>query len=434
MDRSTRASLWVAVAAGLASGLIGCDGGQPTEPPAQPTFALSAPSAPSNTAAAAVALDTIRVSWKDNSTNENGFQVYRSTNGSGGTYSLRATQPANTTTLRDPNLAPLTSYCYKIRAFRTRDGQTSYSGFSTPACATTPPPPVPVAPSATVATPASSSIVAVSWADGSSTETGFRVQRSLDAGSTWTVVGTVGSNVTAFQDGERTAELQVCYRVVAFNAGGNSSPSSIACTTPPAAPSGLRAQTAQQGIDLAWTDNSSVEDGYQVQRSGDGVNFLVLADLPGSGATYHDVTATNATYWYRVVAQKDGGFSDLSNVSSAAGPLPTVPTTPSLQQPEGYYLGTMWLFWWNPGNVDSYKVERCDQENCAEADFTLIATIAAGVSSMAYQDWGLADWTIYTYRIRATNRVGDSEPSNPAQGRTCIEEVDWYSPCFPPLP
>jgi hypothetical protein len=325
MNGFTRAWLWGTMPASLAAALWGCDGSEPTEPAVRAIFAVAAPSAPSNANAVAVTVDTIRLSWRDNSTTETGFKVLRSTTGPSGTYSLQATRAANVTTYRDATVAPLKSYCYKIRAYRVQDGQTSFSAFSTPVCATTPAPPLPTAPSGTAAKPVSSTALDVSWTDRSSNEAGFRVKRSIDGGSTWPVAGTVGPNITAFRDNGRTAEQQVCYRVYAFNAYGNSTLSNTDCTTPPAAPSGLSAQTAQQGIDLAWIDNSTVEDGYQVQRSGDGVNFTVLADVLASSTTYRDATTTNATHWYRVRAKKDGGFSDFSNVAS--GGWSCVPTS-----------------------------------------------------------------------------------------------------------
>ena len=126
MNCRRRSWLWGIVPASLAAALVGCDGSEPTEPPAQPAFSVSTPNAPSNTSAVAVAFDTVKVSWRDNSTNENGFQLYRSTTGSSGTFSLRATRVANATTFRDGSVTQLKSYCYKIRSFRTQDGQTRY--------------------------------------------------------------------------------------------------------------------------------------------------------------------------------------------------------------------------------------------------------------------------------------------------------------------
>lgn len=303
--------------------LLACDRRQPVEPGVEAAFTAAwAPTvkAPSNTNAVAASESRIEVGWQDNSPNEAGFEVHRSANGPGGTFTLRASTGANVTNYSDTGVDPLTQYCYKVRAFRRADGKTGYSDFSNTACATTPAPPAPTAPSGADAKPGTSTSVDVRWSDNSTNEDGFRVERSLDAGATWATAGTVGPNVASFSEAGLASEQQVCYRVIAFNRGGDSPPSNTDCATPPAAPSGLTAATAQQGIDLAWTDNSAVEHGYEVQRATDGVSFSAVADLPANSTTYHDARATaNATYWYRVRAKKDGGFSDPSNIASAEG-------------------------------------------------------------------------------------------------------------------
>jgi hypothetical protein len=156
--------------------------------------------------------------------------------------------------------------------------------------------------------------------DKSSNEDGFRIQRSLDAGSTWTTVGTVGPNLTTFRDDGRASEQPVCYRVLAYNEHGNSGASNVSCTTPPGGPTNLTASAPTEGgISLTWTDNSSIEDGYEVQRTTDGVSFRTRVILGANTTSYHDAGPNNSslTYWYRVSAKKDGGFSNFSNVASA---------------------------------------------------------------------------------------------------------------------
>jgi hypothetical protein len=100
--------------------------------------------APSNTNAVAVSESQTDVNWQDNSRNETGFEVHRSTTGQDGAFSLRAATGANATHYTDEGLAPSTQYCYKVRAVKTSGGRTSYSEFSITACATTSaPPPLP---------------------------------------------------------------------------------------------------------------------------------------------------------------------------------------------------------------------------------------------------------------------------------------------------
>jgi titin len=303
---------------------LACDRRQPVEPVVQAASsgaAGPAVKAPSNTSAVAVSESRIDVSWQDNSSNETGFEVHRSTSGASGAFALLASKGAGVASHGDVGLAPSTQYCYKVRAFRTTGGQTGYSEFSTAACATTLAPPIPAAPSGADARPASSSAVAVSWIDRSTNETGFRVERSLDLGATWTSTRTTGANAISSSDEALASEQPVCYRVIAFNARGDSPPSNSDCTTPPAAPTGLTATAAEgPAIDLVWTDNSAVEDGYEILRATDGAAFGIVTDVPPNSTTYHDAGATtNATYSYQLRAKKDGGHSDLSGTASAVG-------------------------------------------------------------------------------------------------------------------
>src|SRR5438876_3005549 len=126
---------------------VGLDMTRPVEFSASAASQPAAPNPPSNTHVVAVSDSRIDVSWQDNSANESGFEVHRSADGVNGVFTLVATTTAGVTARSDTGLNPSTQYCYKVRAFKTADGRTRYSGFSNTACATTLPPPPPNAPS-----------------------------------------------------------------------------------------------------------------------------------------------------------------------------------------------------------------------------------------------------------------------------------------------
>jgi len=121
--------------------LLGFDVTQPVELSAAAKSQPAGLNSPSNTNAVAVSESQTDVNWQDNSANETGFEVHRSTTGQDGAFSLRAATGANATHYADEGLAPSTQYCYKVRAFKTADGRTRYSNFSNTACATTSAPP-----------------------------------------------------------------------------------------------------------------------------------------------------------------------------------------------------------------------------------------------------------------------------------------------------
>jgi hypothetical protein len=90
----------------------------------------------------------------------------------------------------------------------------------------------PSAPTGLVATAASPVRIDLSWADTSSDETGFRIERKIGAAS-WSPLVTLGANTTSYPDTGLTPETTYSYRVIAFNGYGDSDPSDPASATTP---------------------------------------------------------------------------------------------------------------------------------------------------------------------------------------------------------
>lgn len=88
----------------------------------------------------------------------------------------------------------------------------------------------PSAPSGLSATAVSSSSINLAWTVNSSNETGFNIERSGD-GIIFNALASVGANVMTYTDNGLTASTPYYYRVIAYNAYGNSSPSNVANAT-----------------------------------------------------------------------------------------------------------------------------------------------------------------------------------------------------------
>lgn len=188
----------------------------------------------------------------------------------------------------------------------------------------------PAAPSALLASAVSSSQINLSWTRNSTTEDGFRIERSaVGGGSGFVAIDTVVAGVTVYSDINLPANTQFFYRVIAFNAGGDSAASGEADDTTdaaavPTAPTGLMAVTVSPGQnDLTWTDNASDEDDYRIERSllvDQG--FVEIDQIAANSVSYSDTTADPQTeYFYRVRASNALGFSAYSNVAAASGGL-----------------------------------------------------------------------------------------------------------------
>jgi predicted esterase len=81
-----------------------------------PTNNGSAPAAPSNLLATATAHNKISLTWTDNSNNETGFELWRSTNSATGFVIVGSTGDNTTSFVDSVNLAPNTTYYYEIRS------------------------------------------------------------------------------------------------------------------------------------------------------------------------------------------------------------------------------------------------------------------------------------------------------------------------------
>jgi hypothetical protein len=187
----------------------------------------SSPQAPSNLSASAVSSGQINLAWSDNSSNESGFKIERSTNGT--SFSQIATVGANVTTYSNTGLAASTTYYYRVRA-TTASGD---SGYSNTANATTQSGgTVPAAPSGLTSVAANKSTINLSWIDNSTNETGFKIERSTN-GTSFTQIATVGANVKTFSNTGLKSNKKYWYRVRAYNATGNSAYSNVASATTP---------------------------------------------------------------------------------------------------------------------------------------------------------------------------------------------------------
>ncbi len=239
--------------------------------------------APSNTNAVAVSDSQVNVSWQDNSPNETGFEVHRSTSGPSGAFTQIATTTAGVTGRGDTGLNPSAQYCYKVRAFKKADGHTTYSNFSNTACAITLPPPAPNPPSNTQVVAVSDTQNYVSWQDNSPNETGFEVYRSTNGpNGAFTLIGTTTAGATSRADTGLNSSTQYCYEVRAFitvnSVRSYSGFSNAACaTTLP--PPGLHVTAATTGVDLD-------ADGYSVdvwQASGGSRIHVTGTSVPANG-------------------------------------------------------------------------------------------------------------------------------------------------------
>lgn len=190
---------------------------------------------------------------------------------------------------------------------------------------------VPATPTSLTASAIKPTQAPLTWTDNSGDEILWRIDRKV--GSTYTFLNYVQKGSTTFTDTGLTPSTTYYYRVSAENVAGNSGYASYTYTTSsgiPDAPSGLTASSISANkVVLTWTDNSSDESLFRVERSLNGTTYSSIGTTSANVATYSDSGLTSATqYYYRVRAENKYGNSAYSTyVVSTLITEPTVQTS-----------------------------------------------------------------------------------------------------------
>ncbi|MDB5292692.1 MAG: coagulation factor 5/8 type domain protein, partial [Phycisphaerales bacterium] len=187
----------------------------------------------------------------------------------------------------------------------------------------------PAAPTNLVVTPASGTELDLVWADNATTETGYKLERSVNGGP-FIQLPQLPANTTSYMDTGLTQGTPYAYRVRATNTAGDSAYSNTVNTAtpvPPLTPTGaMTTLISQTEIDLKWTDNANNEQGYKVLRRIGADNFAQIADLPPNTTTYNDTNhgtglTPNTTYDYHIQAYNIAGYSDFTGITVTTYPI-----------------------------------------------------------------------------------------------------------------
>ncbi len=180
-------------------------------------FPADGPMKPSELSASSPTLDQINLSWTDNSSDEGGFRIERSSNGAD--WAVIGQVAADTTTYSDTGLPCNTSYSYRVQAFRSSDGLNS--AYSNVASASTRSCPAPDAPTNLTAQVVSPTQIDLSWADNSDNESDFRIERLPGGSSSWSQIATVDANATTYSNTGLSCGTSYSYRVRAHRSSDN---------------------------------------------------------------------------------------------------------------------------------------------------------------------------------------------------------------------
>lgn len=181
----------------------------------------------------------------------------------------------------------------------------------------------PDAPDGLAASAGNWNAINLSWNDNASNEFGFKIYRKTGAGGIYSEIARVVANITSYTDSNALSEgTTYVYQVLAYNDIGDSDASAEADDTTLLAPPGTLAAAAfsETQIDLTWTDNSTVETGFQVERRTNDTAFVQIATLGADMENYSDTGLTAATRYHYQIRSFNGSVASLySQISAKTG-------------------------------------------------------------------------------------------------------------------
>jgi hypothetical protein len=377
--------------------------------------AQSTPAVPSGLTVTVVSSTQHDLAWTDNSNNEDGFKIYRSTDNAN--FSYFAGVGTNTTTYtRTGTFDPETVWYYRVTAYNST-GESAFSNTASTAggggggggggSGVT------VNENATF--PSSPTILVVTP---SSTDTGRDVRSSRSPAQTFKVA-------TAFQ-------LDKIYIGYSNGVTGNAVTLRV---FPVADVSATGANVTPSGADLinvTYTPSSSVNTGATkttLEFDLTGANEVTLAATSGNAGyavLFERADSVLAFKWLLKTGDSFAngrafvGGGDTSStldfamaLTAGSGGGPTAPSAPSGLAATSVSSSQINLSWTDTSsNEDGFKIERSPDNST----FTEIATVGANIGS--YQNTGLNASTTYYYRVRAYNAGGNSAYSATASATT----------------
>ena len=297
------------------------------------TTDATTPDAPTDLAAIANGTSLIDLAWTapdyDGGAAVTGYHIEVSLDRGLTWRDLVANTNSTATSFAHTGLAPATTRHYRVSAInRVGPGDPSNVDDATTDAT------VPNAPTGLSADAQDHSQIILDWAapdfNGGSAVTGYRIEVSENAGSTWTdLIANTGSTTTAYSHTGLDPASTRHYRVSAINAIGTGDPSNVANATTdatvPNPPTNLVAKaTAPTRIDLTWSapayDGGAPVTSYRIEVSVDGINWSDLQSSTGTSLTSfaHIGLRPGSTRHYRVSAINVAGTGLPSSVARAS--------------------------------------------------------------------------------------------------------------------
>lgn len=249
----------------------------------------------------------------------------------------------------------------------------------------------------------SDSIIRVSWKDNSNVETSFQIQRKTGV-EAFKLLKEVAPNDTILLDTAVIPNMVYTYRIRAIGKSSETSFSDEAMVKLDLPIPILNSSIVNDSeIKLTWTDNSSLESGFILERSIDGQTFISIAEPGKNIKSYSDKNIeVNTTYNYRIKARNKSTVTEYSNLATAK--IKFQPPVLNSSFPSGNVIDLSWTD--NSDFETGYVIE----QSVNGENFTELKKVDSTVLSLRVENLQIT--TKYAFRIKAYSVKNNSSYSN----------------------
>lgn len=360
---------------------------------------VCAPGAPGALSAQALSSTSIHLYWRPplDGGLPAGYNIYHKTTGLG-IWTLAGTTSADERTFTDTHLGCGNSYDYRVSASNA-GGMGPYSSVVTRRTFECPP----TAPSDLSRVVATLTELTLGWADNSNNEDGFILQR-LDPLNGWADAAATATGINRVVDSGLNCGTIYIYRVLSFNASGESTPSPELQTATRLCAPVVRAHAGDQGVvRLTWTDLTTFPVTYLVERQDPTGAWTALGSVEPGQSGFTDLNAPcGATLHYRVSGTSpfaDGAWSTPADVVTTCAPTTVI--TLNITSSSAHSISLDWQA--TAGGHSSFILERSGDGTLYWID---IASLSPRTDS--FVDSGLPAGQRFFYRLRAVNAGGST--------------------------
>jgi len=282
------------------------------------------------------------------------------------------------------------------------------------------PPTAPINPEAT----SGNGFVQLTWDvpddDGGDIITGYKILRRNESQSKKTLLASVGSTITSYNDTDVTNGIGYYYEVRAVNNVGDGEASLEVIGFPltfPSKPLDIIVVAGDSYVLITWSaplnDGGSPIIKYEVFKGKTSNEETYLTAISSSESYYNDTDVINGVvYYYYITAKNDLGAGPQSDeVIGEPKTYPDAPLDFAIISGDQYVL----LLWDIPlddggDTITQYKIYRKEVNDPYELLITLDVPTTMTLSTMLYNDTTVTNDITYDYYVLAVNSIGDGAP------------------------